>query len=108
MRPQLVTLLTGAFDGLAEPIRIGRSWDDRCLFRETRNAIAKGHIESLRSLMPLPELGGLIDSGENGQPRTSRLRKREAADAYRLALELEPPEAERAFIARRLRQLAAT
>jgi RNA polymerase sigma-70 factor (ECF subfamily) len=35
-------------------------------------------------------------------------RKGEAADAYRLALELEPPEAERAFIGRRLRQLTAT
>jgi len=35
-------------------------------------------------------------------------RKQEAADAYRLAAQLEPPEAERAFIARRLRQLAAT
>jgi RNA polymerase sigma-70 factor (ECF subfamily) len=34
--------------------------------------------------------------------------KDEAADAYRLALELEPPEAERAFIGRRLRQLTAT
>lgn len=32
-------------------------------------------------------------------------RRRDAADAYRLALQLEPPEAEREFIARRIREL---
>ncbi len=35
-------------------------------------------------------------------------RKRQAADAYRLALELDAPETGPVFIARRLRQLAAT
>jgi RNA polymerase sigma-70 factor (ECF subfamily) len=33
-------------------------------------------------------------------------RDADAVDAYRLALELEPPAAERAFIARRIRLLA--
>ncbi|HYL70373.1 MAG TPA: DUF6596 domain-containing protein, partial [Candidatus Dormibacteraeota bacterium] len=32
-------------------------------------------------------------------------RRRDAADAYRLALQLEPPDAEREFIARRIREL---
>lgn len=35
-------------------------------------------------------------------------RKRQAADAYRLALELDAPETGPVFIARRLRRLAAT
>jgi uridine phosphorylase len=50
MRPQLVTLLTGAFDGLAEPIRIGRSWTTDAPFRETRNAIAKAEHAGIHAV----------------------------------------------------------
>lgn len=40
LRPVLLTLLDGAFEGLAEPVSVGRSWTIDAPFRETETAIA--------------------------------------------------------------------
>ena len=40
LRPELVSRLDGAFEGLAEPVRVGRSWTTDAPFRETKTAIA--------------------------------------------------------------------
>jgi uridine phosphorylase len=40
LRPELLALLSGAFEGLAEPVSLGRSWTTDAPFRETKTAIA--------------------------------------------------------------------
>jgi uridine phosphorylase len=40
LRPELGSLLNGAFEGFAEPVRFGRSWTTDAPFRETKTAIA--------------------------------------------------------------------
>jgi uridine phosphorylase len=40
LRPELLALLDGAFEGLAEPVSPGRSWTTDAPFRETKTAIA--------------------------------------------------------------------
>ena len=41
LRTELVSLLESAFEGLTEPVRLGRSWTTDAPFRETQSAIAQ-------------------------------------------------------------------
>ena len=40
LRPELLSLLDGAFEGFAEPVSVGTSWTTDAPFRETKTAIA--------------------------------------------------------------------